>query len=191
MKKANKEPKLRSFVGIKFTLVEQIRPVLNELEDLALHPQSKLRVAPPDNLHITLKFLGPIPETQLGAVTSIVSQVVSQHKSMQLRSKGIGFFKSSIWLGIDNDDALAALALELDQAFALFGVSPELKAFIPHVTIARFNSDAKIKLSKLIDKYRETDWGTVEAKEVSLYRSDTLPEGARYTILESYPLIID
>lgn len=189
MKKSRKVPKVRGFVAIEFALFDQIKGLWHELNELAQDPKCKLRVIPPGNLHLTLKFLGSIPEDQLGAIASVASQVAAKHKAVQLSCRGIGLFRNSIWVGIDTDDALTALALELDQAFALLGFSPEQKAFAPHVTVARLDKDAKLKLSALIEKYKSKEWGTIEVRAIHLYRSDTLPEGARYSILESYPLI--
>ena len=184
-------PRLRSFIGIRFSLSDRIKLLSDELQLLAGDSKNKLRISPPENRHITLKFLGSIPQAQLAEVSALTAQVAAKHPAMQLSCRGIGFFRHSIWVGIDKNDALTALATALDQAFPLPGISPEQaeqKIYVPHITVARFAPDARIKLSSLTEKFKAMEWGAMDVRKIHFYRSETLPEGARYTILDSYPL---
>ncbi|MDP6414878.1 MAG: RNA 2',3'-cyclic phosphodiesterase, partial [Gammaproteobacteria bacterium] len=192
MSRAAKPPKpkrVRVFVGLKFDLNDQIKPLMADLADCALDTGSKLRLAPPENMHITLKFLGSVLESNLGPIDTLLSQVAGRHQCMELQVKGIGFFKNSIWIGVAQSPELTALALDLGQGFSALGFQPEQKGFVPHVTVARFGRDAKIKLSSLTQKYADQDWGSLLSQDIQLYRSDTLPEGARYSVLNNYKLI--
>lgn len=187
-KREAKPSKLRCFVGIQFTLHDQIKALLNDLATCALDETSKLRIAPPENLHITLKFLGSVPETQLITIQSVLKQVTIKHRPLDLSYAGIGFFKNSIWIGVESNDYLSSIASGVDQAFSALGFSKELKPYVPHITLARFGNNAKIKLSELQEKYAGKLWGTIKVNKIHLYKSDTLPQGARYTILESYSI---
>ena len=181
-------PKQRLFVGIKFTLYEEIQPAIIDVARTLTDKKVKFRMSPPQNLHLTLKFLGSVLESDLRKIDSIVSHAATRHRAMQLHCAGIGFFKNSIWIGIKDNLLLAALTLELDQAFVPLGIYPERKARVPHVTVARFGIGAKIVLAPFREKYFSRDWGLLPVSEMILYKSETLKEGARYSIINSYKL---
>ena len=181
-------PKQRLFVGIKFTLYEEIQPAIIDVARTLTDNKVKFRMSPPQNLHLTLKFLGSVLESDLRKIDSIVSHTATRHHAMELHCAGIGFFKNSIWVGIKDNSLLTALTLELDQAFVPLGIYPERKARVPHVTVARFGIGAKIVLAPFREKYFSRDWGLLPVSEMILYKSETLKEGARYSIINSYKL---
>ena len=181
-------PKQRLFVGIKFTLYEEIQPAIIDVARTLTDNKVKFRMSPPQNLHLTLKFLGSVLESDLRKIDSIVSHTATRHHAMELHCAGIGFFKNSIWVGIKDNSLLTALTLELDQAFVPLGIYTERKARVPHVTVARFGTGAKIVLAPFREKYFSRDWGLIPVSEMILYKSETLEEGARYSIINSYKL---
>ena len=180
--------KQRLFMGIKFTLYEEIQPAIIDVARTLTDKKVKFRMSPPQNLHLTLKFLGSVLESDLRKIDSIVYHAATRHRAMQLHCAGIGFFKNSIWIGIKDNLLLAALTLELDQEFVPLGIYPERKAHVPHVTVARFGTGAKIVLAPFREKYFSRDWGLLPVSEMILYKSETLKEGARYSIINSYKL---
>tara|TARA_B100000929_G_scaffold146589_1_gene116138 strand:- start:159 stop:740 length:582 start_codon:yes stop_codon:yes gene_type:complete len=181
-------PKQRLFVGIKFTLYEEIQPAIIDVARTLTDKKVKFRMSPPQNLHLTLKFLGSVLESDLRKIDSIVSHTATRHHAMELHCAGIGFFKNSIWVGIKDNSLLTALTLELDQAFVPLGIYTERKARVPHVTVARFGTGAKIVLAPFREKYFSRDWGLIPVREMILYKSETLEEGAKYSIINSYKL---
>lgn len=183
-----KPPRLRCFFGIRFTLANEIAAMREELSALSADSPEAVRLAPDDNLHITLKFLGSVEESNLPTLESILKEVALRHGPMQLQVSGAGVFKNSCWIGIDEDAALTRLAQELDTACMAVGALKEDKAYLPHVTVARFGKDAKLKLSSVIQKFTEHEWGSIVVDRICLYRSDTLPEGARYTVISEAKL---
>ena len=180
--------KQRLFVGIKFTLYEEIQPVIIDVARTLTDNKVKFRMSPPQNLHLTLKFLGSVLESDLKKIDSIISHAATRHHAIQLHSVGIGFFKNSVWVGIKDNLLLTALTLELDQAFVPLGIYPERKAHVPHVTVARFGTGAKIVLAPIKEKYFSRDWGLLPVSGMILYKSETLPNGARYSIINNYEL---
>ena len=188
-KKGKSRPsRLRCFVGIQFTLHYQIQALLTDLNLCAEDEASKLRIAAPGNLHITLKFLGSVKEEGLDSIQPLVEQFAARHNPFDLNCTGIGIFKNSIWIGVESNDLLTSLVSDLNQAFLHLGYEPELKPYTPHITLARFGKHAMIKLSALQQKYAGKSWGTIRVDKIRLYKSDTRPEGARHTILKSYAL---
>jgi 2'-5' RNA ligase len=95
--------KQRLFMGIKFTLYEEIQPAIIDVARTLTDKKVKFRMSPPQNLHLTLKFLGSVLESDLRKIDSIVSHAATRHRAMQLHCAGIGFFKNSIWIGIKDN----------------------------------------------------------------------------------------
>ncbi len=146
----------------------------------------KMRISPPENLHITLKFLGSVEQENIKFVQAAIAEIGNTHQRFKLRSTGLGFFKNSLWIGIEENDYLEQLVASMSQAFVAQSYIDDPRAFVPHVTLARFDHRAKTALAKLAETYADHNWGEFEVEQLHLYKSETLEEGARYTILNSY-----
>lgn len=188
MSKKPKTLKLRCFVGITFTLHRQISSLLKELEELAVDASNRLRVAPPENLHITLKFLGSVDKEQLTRVRAVLERLKNEHHPFELQCKGIGIFKNSMWIGILPDDYLHTIVTEMNRAFSVLEFGEMQHSFVPHITIARFDPNSKPKFIGFLQKYSAMEWGTIQVKEYQLFKSDTLADGAKYSVLGNYRL---
>ncbi len=96
-----------------------------------------------DGLHITLRFLGPTLDEQLGGVIEAVDVAAAQTAPFHAVIRGAGAFPSvarprALWLGIDEGAAeLEAVALRLDEALASHGWTPTDRPFRAHLTLAR------------------------------------------------------
>ena len=183
-----KAPKLRCFIGIKFTLATAIDELRKELATLADASDGQLRLVPDDNLHITLKFIGSVEESNLAAIEGVVKQVAARYQAMNLVVNGMGMFKTSAWVGVQAHSELSEIASALNIACQPLGVLAEDKDYQPHVTLARFNKDSKTAIASLLEKYENQPWGEIRATTICLYRSDTLPEGAKYTVIDEVKL---
>ena len=117
-----------------------------------------------------------------------MAQIAARHNALQLSPKGIGYFKNSIWIGIERSPELLALATELNLAFATLGFRSVEKAYVPHITMARFKDKANISLPELTATFGSQIWDGFTATAIVLYRSDTLSEGAKYTSLSQAEL---
>lgn len=183
-----KPVKLRCFLGLGFPLAEALSPLIDRLGQFAADPSNKLRLIAPENLHVTLKFLGAVEPQRLGVITELATDLCRQQGPLTIDCRGLGFFKQSLWVGIAENLQLQTLAQELDAGCKRLGLKNDAQAFAPHVTVARFSKQAKLELSPAVAEFFDKQWGEYRADEVNLYRSDTLPEGAKYTIIKSYDL---
>lgn len=182
------EQRKRLFIGIPCQPGRAVQQILSELRARAQDPASGLRPVPAENLHITLKFLGMVPAPDIAMIPQIMQQIVSRQRSLTLQLHGFGCFKQALWLGVKDSDELQHLAAALDQALGIIGVSREQKAFVPHLTVARLRPGAQLKLSELQAAYSDRSWGEFRVETVTLFESETLPEGARYSRLFSASL---
>jgi 2'-5' RNA ligase len=189
-KKARKEKpdSLRCFFGLAFPLHEALGSLQQNLQELSVAGTAGLRIAPAANLHVTLKFLGSIKQQQLSELELLASSICTKASTLKLQCRGTGLFKNSLWVGIEQDEALRKLAANFDLAAQGVGIARELRDYQPHVTVARFRPGARDSLKPLLEKYSDKHWGEFECREVHLYLSETLQEGARYSILRSFSL---
>lgn len=96
--------------------------------------------ARPEGLHLTLAFLGGIDGTE--AVDAVMDAVAPRHRAFALRTAGLGGFPSPerarvLWLGVEEEPRLRALAESLRAALSAAGLPFEARPFAPHITLAR------------------------------------------------------
>lgn len=148
----------------------------------------------PENMHLTLKFLGEIKDDKIAEVCNIVESVAARHKSFELNIESVGYFGGKIarvlWVGTGSgSDKLRQLAEELEQELALAGWPEETREFSGHLTLCRIRSSAAgAKLARVSEDYKDFKVGVVSADSVSVYQSQLMPAGPIYTVLASFKL---
>jgi 2'-5' RNA ligase len=177
----------RCFFGLAFPLHTALADLQTDLQELA-GSDGELRISPAANLHVTLKFLGSIEKQGLTEIELLARSICARYSPLTLQCQGIGMFKNSLWVGIRQDETLQEMAAQFDLAAQGVGIAREVKGYLPHVTVARFRPGERDRLKPLLEKYADRNWGQFECLQVHLYLSETLPEGARYSILHSFPL---
>lgn len=150
------------------------------------------RWAPVANQHVTLKFLGSVDEGLLDPVRAAAATVALGHRASELRLGLPGVFPSRrrakvLWIGIDDPhELLSSLAHDLESHLAQLGFPAEGRVFRPHLTLARFKDPVRVGAElPPLDLY---DAHAFKIDRVDLFRSHLHPKGARYEILESFPL---
>lgn len=101
------------------------------------------RWVPPENFHITLRFLGEVDGVQADDVHEALTRIAAPGFELSLASLGaFGDQKKtrSLWAGIDPSTALAHLRGKVESAAVRAGLPPEPRRFKPHVTLARFRN---------------------------------------------------
>lgn len=178
---------MRLFVGLDHTPSPAVEALLEELRQL---PQGDtgLRIVSPANLHVTLQFLGAASAEQAQRIQPALEAALADASAFELPLRGIGCFSRALWLGIDDDGRLTALAERLAEPLAELGFEREARPFHPHLTVARLSRQARIPLSTLLERHQGTDWGRLRVDAVHLYQSRTDPRGAQYSIRGTVPL---
>ena len=140
------------------------------------------RPVPAGNLHVTLAFLGSVPERRLGQLAEI-ARGAARGARLELAFDHLEHWRGAqllCALPTEAPVAIAALVSGLQGALAARGFAPDLKPFRPHVTVVR-----KVSRAGRIEKIHPVVWSFTE---LALIESRTLPEGALYSVVESYPL---
>ena len=154
--------------------------------------KNRARWVRPENLHITLKFIGHVDAGKLDPIRAVLTEVCSGNP-VQLRFRGLGFFPGGkrpkvLWVGIEASPNLARLATEIDARLARLGILGETREFAPHLTLARFDPPGISEgLSAIAQENVEREFGAVRTGEFHLFESKTKPAGAEYTRLASFP----
>jgi 2'-5' RNA ligase len=177
-----------------FTALDLPSEVTANLRDLLgrLRPTARIGWSPPENLHITTKFIGEWPEARLGELQRALAAMPSGGP-IAVRIRNLGFYPNArapriFWCGIDAP-GLADLAAATDGATAALGIARETRPFSPHLTLARVKDRADVQaLRRAIATLASTEFGGFEARSFFLYLSQLKPTGSVYTKLAEFPL---
>ena len=148
----------------------------------------------PENLHVTLKFIGHTDAAKLDAIRMALAKVRSPEE-IHLHFRNIGFFPSAkrprvIWGGMESSENLAPLAQAVDEQIAPLGFPAEERAFTPHLTLARLDPPGIApELRAAIEKHVARDFGELHSSEFHLIESKLKPSGAEYTTLQSFSFV--
>jgi len=181
---------VRLFVALQIpaSVRENFAAMIEEMRSIAPEP----KWVRPENLHVTLKFLGETPPEKLDALR-VALAAVRTTQPLHLRFHGVGFFPNHkqprvFWTGLTSSPDLAPLAHEIDLATAGLGFAPETRPLTPHLTLARFNPPAiSPQLRAATEKSATCEFGTLNTATFHLIQSTLKPTGAEYTTLQSFP----
>jgi len=158
-------------------------------------PKVRVRWVEPDNLHITLWFLGEMSEPDAEALVTALEQSLGAPR-FTLRVGGAGAFPEhgpprALWLGLTTGrEALQTIYERLTRVLQPLGHEPEKRPFAPHLTIARVKdaprSDA-VALRRIFRDVR-TDVGECDVRHVTLFRSHLSSKGSQYEQVLRVPL---
>ncbi len=157
-----------------------------------LRPLGKLRWSAVENLHITTKFIGELPEERLDEARTALNWLAARGP-IPVRVAGLGWFPKTgnprvLWAGIWGGEALKELARETNEALARIGVPGETKPYAPHLTLARVGrATVNDALREEVDNGSGAEFGEFEAARFWLYESRLAPGGSVYTKLSAFP----
>ncbi|MBW9140446.1 MAG: RNA 2',3'-cyclic phosphodiesterase [Candidatus Aramenus sp.] len=178
---------MRLFIAIK---IEGIPTILSLLEDLRLIG-ADVKLVEPENVHVTLAFLGEVEDSRVEAIRSAMDGVKFNKFNVTLR--GMGAFPSLsrprvVWVGIEKGfNQMKEIRDQLVQNLKKVGVRPENdNEFLPHVTLGRVKGPRNLpKLSEFITKNADIIVGEMEVREITLFKSTLTPRGPIYEQLHS------
>ncbi len=185
------ERKIRAFIalqppaGWEAPLGALQRKLQEELRSKAI------RWTKPEQIHITLRFLGAILQREADEIGVLLRKVCAGRETFVLGCAGLGCFPSVrrprvLWAGLTGAmESISKLQAEINQATARIGEAPEDRPFTPHLTLARIQNLERTsteRFAKAIERgFRiEVEWNVAS---VALMQSHLSPQGARYETL--------
>lgn len=179
---------LRTFIA--FQLPE---PAVSHLRKVQQGFQShgfRARWVRPENIHLTLKFLGDTDPADLDRISGAMTDVAGHAAPFSLTAKGVGVFPGIkrprvIWAGLTGQtDQVFKIQKELEQNLEKIGFPPEKRSFKAHLTIARIKGSIDSKqLFDLMETYAKWTSEPFSVDRIILYKSELKPTGAVYTEL--------
>ena len=173
----------RLFVAVE--LPAEVRAALSSVQEALKESHARLTLVHPDIIHITLKFIGDVPETHTAKIGEVLGQVKADPFSLHVRGIGGNNPRQPrvIWAHIDEGGKCGLLHAQIEDLLAPLGVKREDRAFRPHATVARvreFHPD----LLERMKPFRERDFGEGVVQGVVLKRSTLTPRGPVYEDLK-------
>ncbi|MGA9191944.1 MAG: RNA 2',3'-cyclic phosphodiesterase [Anaerolineales bacterium] len=161
-------------------------------------PPETVRWVRPENIHLTLKFLGEISSDEAQLVVDSAGPIAAGCRPFDLSASGLGVFPNPkrprvIWVGVSGaEEGVTALNRELESALAGVGFDREGRGFHPHLTLGRTRRglrrlDLKA-LAEALARASVGDLGQWRVETLALMRSELRPEGPRYSVVASLPL---
>lgn len=146
-----------------------------------------------DALHLTLHFIGDVPEAVARAYQRVLRDLDAA--AFDLLIQGVGQFPINdrprvIWAGVENRPELRALHEAVGAALEREGFRRERRRFHPHITLMRFRKPIRRGLaSKWLKAHIDFTVEPFRVKQFTLYESDLQPSGAVYSKRGVYPLV--
>ena len=183
---------MRTFIAID--LPKEIKDSLAILKEQLMASGADVKWVEPQNIHLTLKFLGEVDEKKLEKIITILEEVAKNKNSFSLSISSLGAFPKLdyprvIWLGIDEGDKESKeIAKELEEKIAKIGIPKEDKPFSSHITIGRTKST--LNREKLVQNLKTLAGGfgkrnlACRVTKIILFKSTLTPKGPIYEALK-------
>jgi 2'-5' RNA ligase len=175
----------RLFAGLR--LPEAIRSDLHALQ----RGVKGARWVAPENLHITIRFIGELDGAQAEDVAHALSAVEALAFDIALSDAGTfasGRRPRMIWAGVVPSPALTALRARVDAALGCAGIGPEERKFVPHVTLARLRDSSSAEVARRVGEIAPLVDASFEVGELVLFESHLGAKGPHYEPAAVYPL---
>jgi 2'-5' RNA ligase len=184
---------VRTFVAVN--LGPDIKAALAGVQDRLKATRADVGWVRPDNLHLTLKFLGPVEEGRLGLIGDAIAAAVTGCSAIHLAFEGLGAFPRPrearvVWIGLSRGaEALAALQARIETALEPLGFTRDARPFAAHLTLGRVRGPAhREQLARALTGAPAEALGEMVLDRIELMKSDLSLSGARYSILQTFPL---
>lgn len=191
----NAEENRRLFIGceVDSQFTDQILQVIKKLKAQLIEREIEGLWSRPENLHLTLIFLGPIPGQSIEGIQEILRQAASDIAPFQLRTPGIGCFPDErsarvIFAKVARSQALLDLQSHLEDRLVQAGIhAREDREYIPHITLVKLRNPKAVRT--IIDPWVRKDFGRLTVSKITLYESVQSGHYRKYTPLAAEALI--
>jgi len=180
----------RGFIAIDIKATPQIMSFEKEIAKSG----ADVKLVEPENIHITIKFLGDTDEKYIDAIEQSMKESVKDIKPFPITLRGTGVFPNQnyvkvIWVGIIDAGQIGPIAHAIDTSLSPLGFKKEARGFSPHLTVGRLKTARnKEKLLNIIEQYHEEEFTIQEVQSIVLKKSELTPQGPIYTTLREVHL---
>ncbi len=177
---------MRTFIAIE--IPEEIKRQMTEVQNGLRNAGVDASWPRPEGVHLTLKFLGEVPEAKLPEIMSSLRSAVQGTGVFRLEAAGTGAFPNAkaarvVWVGLSGDvDKLNCLQGAVEKALTDIGFAGEDRKFTPHLTLGRIKYiRSRNAWLKALDGIKDVRFAGFDVSAVSLMKSELQRSGAVYT----------
>ena len=177
---------LRTFIALDMSA--EIKAALENYLQPLKSRRGRVSWVKPENLHLTLKFLGNTPADRIDELASVLQEIAAAATPFPATVSGSGAFPNDehprvLWVGLnEKTGALQNLVRAIDARLQPLGFAPEKKRFTPHLTIGRIKDP---RIPEVIRGLKEKPFAAMAAQfdEIIFMKSELHPSGSIYTPL--------
>jgi 2'-5' RNA ligase len=184
---------MRCFIAIP--IPNEIHHELSRIQSQLKETEPDIKWGNPENIHLTLKFLGEIGQTKARIISQQLKGLTNKHSCFDASIGRPGAFPTLsnprvIWLDINkNGDKINNLQQEIEEKLQSLGFEKETRPFHPHLTLGRVRSKKNIqKLAEKLKALPLPQFNPVTIDKIIFFQSILKPAGAEYTVLDEFKL---
>jgi RNA 2',3'-cyclic 3'-phosphodiesterase len=180
---------LRTFTAVEVT--GAIRARAKELIAALDGTTADVKWVEPQNLHLTLKFLGEVHEREIANVCNAVARGAAKVRPFEAEVRGAGAFPTAarprtVWLGVaEGDEPMIRLHDAVEAELAELGYREEHRRFQAHLTIGRVRGTGPgiAELGQRIEQHADFLAGRMTVSKATVFASTLTPDGPIYDVL--------
>jgi 2'-5' RNA ligase len=185
-------PTMRSFVAVPLPAAVQTE-IAEASHELARELPGVSWSKKAENLHVTMKFLGPVAVDRLEKLAADLESALTGAPRFEIRLRGWGAFPSArharvIFADVEDSTELGAVAELVETVTERFGFAREKRRFTGHVTVGRSKERGGVDARAVIEREADRVFGRVAVEEVHVYESHLGRGGSTYVLRHRAPL---
>jgi 2'-5' RNA ligase len=188
--------KIRSFVAIEFPSTIQDAIIWQTTILRKNYPNPVIRWVKPENIHLTLKFLGDLAKSDLDVLARSLTDEAKRVEPFSISFTNLGIFPNSkkpriIWIGVNSPAILMEFQSKIESLTSRHGIHIEQRPFSPHITLGRISErNSLLNIDNLILDISSIKVSTIDNVNISsikIFKSDLKPDGPIYTVISNIP----
>lgn len=172
-----------------FVAIRPPEPIRDLLID-AMDESPDFRWQDDEQLHVTLRFIGEVDRPVADDLADALGRIRAE--PFLLRIANVGRFEQrsggALWAGVEPREPLAALAAKVERVCQQVGLTPERRAFHPHITLARWKGRRTSETQDFLERRGGLSSPPFDVTDFTLFESRLSRHGAHYEEVASYAL---
>jgi 2'-5' RNA ligase len=185
----NAMARLRTFIAVDIGKVIRDRAV--SLQEILARTGAEVKWVEPENIHVTLLFLGEVDDRTIPDVCRVVAEQAQRQPAFSMSIERVGCFPNArrprvLWIGVgEGTQELCALHDALEPPLLDLGCyRREERQYTPHITLGRVRSERPAdKLAAALSKHAGWQGGQTSVREILVMSSELRPQGPIYTVM--------